>query len=303
MYITLGQDNPIIAVLRLGRNNVPIEDPVRYDANVAQVDWPFGEVACANIPPSQYPRATRLTLSEVTPVTITPQGKPIEVGALPAENVRLLAFGSVPATVTMSMKVVREGDEIPALTSLAWSPGSTQFPGCPSSNALARGLLTGQVEITLSNLVVDGVPVELGQSCRTSRPVNLNVWGAYPYTVIQGGAMGAYDGMRDLTDALMGGSTGPLRSPYYEEFEGKTLAAPTGVDIPPFKDCGVGGDDLSPMVTAMASGPNNPVRINQAALMFTELDPDNLLKCDAIKCPLPGPETPEMPPLPDGETR
>lgn len=303
-YITLGPDNPIIGILRYARFNDPIENPTRYSARVANVDWPFGPVPCATVPVDQY-KKTRIDLSDLTVVTITDDGKPKEVGALPDTTVRLVAFGSIPATATLSMKMVRKNGAIQPWTVATWVTGATNFPGCdgPTANSYFRTLIAGQVQISLSDLVVDGVPVDLGPSCRAAHPADVWLWGVKPYIPLQGGSLGQYEGVVDRNGDPLRGSTGPLDSPYYQELNGKSIPDPRGVDIPPFIGCGSGGDDLSPLVTAMASGPNNPVRVNQGGPMFTPYDPDDLLKCDSpSRCPLPAPAAPEMPPLPDGET-
>jgi hypothetical protein len=111
-------------------------------------------------------------------------------------------------------------------------------------------------------------------------------------------------------DGLHPGSRGPLNDPYYLEDNGREIPASSGLNIPPFANCGTGGEDLSPLVTAMASGPNNPVRVTQSKLVPVGRIPlEDLRMCVGGNpqhgipplCPLPAPEIPEMPPLPDDE--
>src|SRR5699024_4938296 len=150
---------------------------------------------------------------------------------------------------------------------------------------------------SISNLRVDGKRVELGDNCRTAQPVDLELWGEpdeyYPIGSSNGGRLAQYDGW-------FPGTTAPLNSPYYFDDNGREYGPSTGIDIPPFTGCGNNGDDLDPLVTAMASGPNNPLIVEQGPGI--PLDPVGGIDWDDLdRCARPGvcPTVPETPELPD----
>ncbi len=297
MTIEIDENNPIFGVLRYGRWNAPIEDPVGYDGPASFVPWPFDDIPCATVPVEDYPLGQYVP-SDVTFFTVTPEGAVDEVGQLPATRVNLLAFGSIPASVTVNLSMTRNGGQITPWLNQLWQPNPV-IPGCGVAGAAEfyRSVVEGQADMRLSDLVIDGVPVDLGPSCRTQTPVNVSLWGEDGYFALEGGLLGQYDG-------LATGTRIPLVSPQYFEQEGRMIPDSTGLDIPPFVGCGTGGEDLSDVVTAMASGPNNPVRIAQGNPTKVPYDPDNILACDITgACPLPAPAAPAAPPLPDGETR
>ncbi|MEU4350605.1 DUF6801 domain-containing protein [Streptomyces sp. NPDC023838] len=75
---------------------------------------------------------------------------------------------------------------------------------------------------------VNGVPLDVGQRCRTALPFDTVLSGAYNF----------------LTGGVLDGE----------------------ITIPPFAGCGSRGEDLSPLFTAALSGPGNAVRIRQGQL-------------------------------------
>ncbi|GGU39079.1 hypothetical protein [Nocardioides albus] len=301
--------SPIWAALYTFTFNSPIENPTTYKGGCNKFNKtpctpdPFYQPPCATDDPStQWPtRYSHHILYPFKPL----EGGGAEVGILSEDKLNLIAFGSIPATATLTMSVPRVNGKVQPLASHLWErriPGAPT--GCsprPNDIPIVSALVEGKVTLELSDLEVDGVPVELGTKCRTSHPANIYLWGDYgsgSYFPATGGPLAAYEGMHP-------GSRGPLNDPYYYEDNGRTIPPSSGVDIPPFVNCGVGGEDLSPVVTAMASGPNNPVRAIQGPLIFINRIPlENITMCEPHRptvCPLPAPEIPEMPPLPDGE--
>ncbi|MEO3841197.1 DUF6801 domain-containing protein [Streptomyces sp. B22F1] len=78
---------------------------------------------------------------------------------------------------------------------------------------------------------VNGVPLDVGDDCRTSAPLDVVLKGKYPeYRVFTGGTL------RSL------------------------------VTVPPFTGCGTGGEDLDPLFTSTLSGPGNYVELKQSPL-------------------------------------
>lgn len=294
--------------LYFGELNDPLENPTRYLATCNSVRIPhcipdpFYQPSCATEDPAtQWVTSYfRTPLYPLKPL----EGGGAEVGILTKEKINLITFGAIPATATLTISVPRVNGKIQPLMSHSWARSRNR--GCtniPADIPGASALVEGKINIRLSDLTVDGVPVELGPNCRTNRPIDLYLWGdasaGRPYAPGSGGYLAAFDGLHP-------GSRGPLNDPYYFEDNGRTIPASTGIDIPPFANCGTSGDDLSPLVSAMASGPNNPVRALQGGLIaWNRIPLEDLSKCGGSPtrpvCPLPGPEVPPMPPLPDGE--
>ncbi|OUZ10550.1 hypothetical protein BHE97_07275 [Aeromicrobium sp. PE09-221] len=314
MYITNGQDNPIWGGLYFGEYNRPVEDPEMYlpscipSTDVPCVPNPFYQPECATSDPAtqlkgQYQRHRMYPMGPL-------EGGGADVGLLTQMKVNMVAFGSVPATATLTMRSPRISGEVQPFYIHLWDSQVTRStaprrasscdPDFRAPGAQVSSLVEGQIEVTLSDLVVDGVPVDVGPACRTEHAAEIDLWAEFDegyYTAAGGGPLGAYDGLHP-------GSIIPLDHPlYFGAFDGRDIPASAGIDVPAFTGCGTGGDDLSPLVTAMASGPNNPVRAVQGPLIsLNEIPWDDFTRCTQgggqLQCPLPGPETPEMPPLP-----
>lgn len=296
---------PIWAAMYYGEFNTPIDNPTGYigpscTRQVACVADPFYQPSCATEDPSTQWKTSyfRHQMYPIKPI----EGGGAEVGILTEDKINLIAFGTIPATATLTISAPRVHGKVQPLTAHQWS---RQKSGCapqPSDLPKASALVDGKVILQLSDLEVDGVPVDLGPRCRTKHPAELYLWGDFArgnYNANNGGPLGAYDGLHP-------GSQGPLNDPYYRDDNGRTIPPSSGIDIPPFVNCGTSGDDLSPLVSAMASGPNNPVRAVQGQIVaFDRLPLEDLNKCGGSPakplCPLPAPEAPEIPPLPHGE--
>ncbi|PKV88907.1 DUF6801 domain-containing protein [Streptomyces sp. TLI_146] len=82
--------------------------------------------------------------------------------------------------------------------------------------------------LRIHDVRVNGVPLDVGPRCRTARPFDTVLSGAYNF----------------LTGGVLDGE----------------------IAIPPFAGCGSRGEDLSPLFTAALSGPGNAVRIRQGQL-------------------------------------
>lgn len=300
-YITIGGGkSPMFGVFYSPLYNTPIENPTQFLSLCARgrpcVADPFYQPDCATDDIATQERGGFL-LSLMYPVRLLDQG--VEVGFIAQKRVNLAAFGSIPATATITLRSPEVKGHPEPLRILVWD---VKQRGCqadiPLPSQRTHTLALGRAEITLSDLRVDGVPVDLGPRCRTVRPAELELWGGADYTPGGGGLLEAYDGRHE-------GSLAPLSSPYYAQDNGRTIRKSAGIDIPRFTGCGV-KEDLSPLVTAMASGPGNPVRVVQSPI-FPHNDGLNLNELDTIcvneprACPLPGPDVPARPPLPAGE--
>lgn len=313
MYITTGPENPIWGGMFFGLFNYPVESPTTFRPGCTFLEGPpcvpdpFHQPPCATDDPAtqsgmQYQPHLMYALGPIA-------GGGADVGLVTKTKVNLVAFGSIPATATLTLRTPRANGEAQPFKVHIWqSTDAGRVNSCdPSFVPPTSALIEGQVDIYLSELTIDGVPVDVGASCRTERPSDLYLWGDFEsggYTAGTGGPVNAYDGMHP-------GSILPLTSPVYQgAFDGREIPASTGIDVAPFTGCVSGGDDLSSVLTSLASGPNNPVRVVQGPLVAATgtIPFENLTQCvpqigqvPAI-CPLPGPAVPERPPLAGSET-
>jgi hypothetical protein len=121
---------------------------------------------------------------------------------LPPTQATFLAFGFVPATATMHL------DEI----------GTLDLYGVGTTSALKVQFSWAVMRLSISNVKVNGVPLNVGPNCQTVRPVTIELLGRAPGYALQTG--------------------GPLDG---------------NVNIPAFKDCGV-GENLDPLFGTMRHG-------------------------------------------------
>lgn len=301
---------PIWGAMYFGEYNYPIENPTGYRLacnaffKTPCLPDPFYQPPCATDDPATQWMTSyqRHKMYPIKPL----KGGGADVGILTEEKINLVAFGSIPATATLTMSVPRVDGKVRPLQVHSWDRRGQGCAPLPSDLPRTSTVLAGEIVVQLSDLEVDGVPVDLGPRCRTEHPADLYVWGIVTpgdrentYYPGSGGPLAAIDGIHP-------GSLGPLKHPYYYEDNGLTIPPSSGVDIPPFVNCGVGAEDLSPLVTAMASGPNNPVHARQSTIVAAanRIPLEDISMCTPGPipyCPLPAPEIPERPPLPDGE--
>lgn len=318
-FITMGKRNPLWGLLYYAEWNAcgtgrgatwcPPGRPPESHSPSLRVGWPFAtpfmDQCVMTRPEDQTTQYVRSKLVLVTTKRVNDKEKLDKVGDLAPVPVQLVAFGSIPVTATLRMSMVREGGRAKPWVVHVWNP--TGFgPRDPESFCRAaeyyHTLIEGQVNLRLENLRVDGRPVPLGASCRSSQPVDLDLWGEKGYNALAGGMLSQHE------DHPLGeGTVRPLRTPGYPdtrasiyfEDEGRTLPPSKGIDVPPFTGCGV-SEDLDPLVNAMAAGPNNPLRVRQGLPMQSGIDINDIARCDAPdRCPETPSLTPEdMPPLP-----
>ncbi|WGL53036.1 hypothetical protein P5P86_04235 [Nocardioides sp. BP30] len=292
-YIATSPSAPIYFLAYIALGNTPAAKPTSY--SLVYVPDPFNQPACAAS--SSDPAAKLQSLYYRTDLYAAwpPKGGAVP-GAFPPIQVKTVAFGSIPVTATLQLHQTVVDGKLEPLLDQTWAPRNPGDGGgapCDKSfSAPVNSLVTGRVDISLTNLKVDGVPVEVGSSCRTVRPVDISLWGFDGYYPGQGGRLGQYDGAH-------AGSLGKLDSPYYGEQNGTSIPASTGIDVPPFTGCRDGGDDVSPLITAMASGPDNPVAAEQSPINAGNVNLDDLTACatdGSGNCPVPAKNPPAVPP-------
>ncbi|MBM7516290.1 hypothetical protein [Nocardioides nitrophenolicus] len=171
---------------------------------------------------------------------VSPRGSAQDYGWSPPIQVRTIAFGAIPveATLQLSQTVDDDGE----LVGLHFSAVTNREP----ENARTRydpAPLEGTLDVHLRDVKVDGVPVNLGR-CAAPRARLQAVSDALYVSTEGGGDFANYDPGAGGFQAIMGGI-----------FNGV-------VAIPPFGECRTTtGDDIAPLLTAMVSGEDNPVRI------------------------------------------
>ncbi len=185
----------------------------------------------------------------------SPKGAAPQYGAFATKRVTTMAFGSIPVTADVTVRQhydstgtvvpfklawfqsqnqVNPGKEVPGYETYGKSPGSGYFFGPPA-------LITGPVDIEVTNVTVDQVPVDVGSNCHATTDLGLtSPGGFYQSGFPVKNKPGAYQ---------------PL-------LQGKSYLEGT-VDVPAFTGCVAGGQDLSPLLTGTISGPDNPVDVTQ----------------------------------------
>jgi hypothetical protein len=164
-------------------------------------------------------------LYSVTPTwAVSHPGLNPRFGIFPVTHSAVLGFGAIPITADLHLsQLVRRGRIAPLR---AFTKNRTQFPFI-SYPTHVRGF----VELRISNVRVDRVPLNVGPNCRSAVPMKLDLVG---------------------------------KSPAYNLFTGGPLH--DTVTIPRFAGCGTGGDDLDPLLTGMISGPGNGLELHQGNL-------------------------------------
>ncbi|WP_256107166.1 DUF6801 domain-containing protein [Streptomyces sp. ODS05-4] len=155
--------------------------------------------------------------------TLDYRGKP----QFPPARSTFLTFGFMPTTATVELLL--EG-KLEIATDSYFAPDFSQ-PQVTKA--------TGKIRVRLSDVEVNGAPLDVGPACRTVRPMELTLTGR---------------GGQDVNGVPYG---------YTVELGGPLTGT---ADIPPFTDCGAGGEDLDRMLTGALSGPGNFTKMTQGAL-------------------------------------
>jgi hypothetical protein len=155
---------------------------------------------------------------------VTHKGKHPRYGVLPVAHTTVLGFGSIPITASLHLnQVVRNG----TITPITVKTSGLIVPPFKRKPAVVTGLLN----VRVSNVKVDQVPAHVGPNCHTVTPLKLRLVG---------------------------------HPPGYDLFTGGPLSGKQ--TIPPFVGCGIHGDNLDPLLTGMISGPGNLLRMQQGNL-------------------------------------
>lgn len=184
----------------------------------------------------------------------SPAGASQPFGLFPPITVRSVAFGSIPVQATVHLsQSVRDGLIVPfhfaQIISLGAMAEGTMIPGlgpAPASNG--RGAVgvqfpptfTGSLDIRLSDVTVDGVPLAVGDNCAASAGLKMS-----PNT---NGFL--YSGLSEPVKGEPG---------EFKVSDPRKSYLPGNVDIGAFSGCTSGSEGLDPLLTSMISGPDNPI--------------------------------------------
>ncbi|WP_328897490.1 DUF6801 domain-containing protein [Streptomyces sp. NBC_00236] len=165
-------------------------------------------------------------------VVLDYHGKP----QLPPASGTFLTFGFMPTTAVMEMtqippKIDANGIPVPNIK----SDIAINLSDNSSKNIT---VITMDFMLRLRDVEVNGVPMDVGDSCRTSKPFRLSLEGRMTMT-----PEGVIDGYTLVSGGVLTGS----------------------VTIPPFSGCGTAGEDLDSLFTASISGESGYVKQTQGA--------------------------------------
>lgn len=219
---------------------------VGESARARQSFWIPANVATADVVVSAIrnpePGVSVRTISTNNAFFVSPPGSDDNYGDLEPIVVRSLAFGMIPVEVTVHVSQQRGADGTPVPIPLSTTEDALLVDGAYTVRSPGSSIETA-VDVRLSDLEVDGVPVDLGPDCRTAVPADLTLRsGGYELTPQEKvSLMSTREGLETLYLAGIGGRlTGNLT-------------------VPAFVGCTADGEDLSPLLTTAVSGPDNDV--------------------------------------------
>lgn len=185
---------------------------------------------------------TRTATSSINKVYfVSPRGSTRPFGELRPFTVRTMAFGIIPiqATVHLSQQRTASGTPVP----ITLDTTETIYRTNPRTYDLADSSTEADLDVRVSDLRMDGRPIDLGTSCRTVEPAHLT---------LAGNGYAGYSAQQRV-DAL---NTDEFYRTHFSAASGGRLTG--NATMPAFTGCGV-GEDLSELLTNAISGPTNPV--------------------------------------------
>ncbi|MFB9314525.1 hypothetical protein [Nocardioides plantarum] len=209
-------------------------------ANVATAD------VVASAIPNPEPGVNFRILNTNNAFFVSPPGSSHDYGDLAPVVVRSLAFGAIPVQVTVHINQQRNADGTPVPIKLSTQEDQLKTVEGEQQPrwTLYDSSATAKLELRLSDLSIDGQPVPLGPACRPVRASDLVLRGE------------GYTNVATIDRAALTSTVAGLQR-YYAAGGGGRLTG--NVDIPPFAGCRHGTEDLSPLLTATISGPDNPL--------------------------------------------
>lgn len=188
-------------------------------------------------------------------------------------TVQTVAFGAIPVRATMQLEQLRDNDDLPVPLTLRWVTTNYRTPRVvdgATTQEQQHEEVTGQVRVRLTALSVDGV--DLGVNGCLSPPIDLDLQSNPFWTGDPVHDPRTHDPALDIYQGAV--PTFPYDSKAAAEWTaalgegtvGSGGVATGEVDIPAFSRCSTrSGEDISPLVTGVISGPGNPVTVATAA--------------------------------------
>ena len=168
--------------------------------------------------------AHQYLLSSSATWAVTHLGHHPRFGYFPVTHSAVLGFGAIPITADLHLRQVVRNGRITPITVTSKIQQVFPFKTYPTH-------VRGEVDVRITNVRVDRVPLDVGPDCHTSAPMKLDLVGFAPaYSLFTGGPL-----------------SGPLT-------------------IPPFTGCGSNGDNLDPLLNGTIGGPGNRLALRQGNL-------------------------------------
>lgn len=190
---------------------------------------------------------TYTTLFQYDSFFVSPEGSGRPYGDTALIPVRTVAFGSIPATITLQVSQRRDADGLPVPVHL--DAQQVDITGPPALTVLPPVVLDETVSLRVRSLTVDGVDVQLQDTCQTRTSARLRAASeATEYDAANGPAEEQFD----QAHGFFGLSGGTLNGT---------------IDIPAFSGCTTAtGDDVSPLLTSAISSTGNPLSLSIGAV-------------------------------------
>lgn len=198
-----------------------------------------------------------------------------ELTNFPAQPVRLIAFGTLPVEATLHLSLPSDSTGLPRGLRVDTDNFVRTSGG---SQVVTDSVGSGSLVVRISDVKVDGVPLDVGPSCRVAKPAPIKLSGVGTPNFGAGQAVppGTYN-------ALFGG-----------------LLQGT-LTIGSFSGCGNGSENLDPLVNSLGGNITAPVQIVQAQVNANCFNDNPRLALTASSCNrqgvLPYPAGSELPAL------
>lgn len=174
---------------------------------------------------------------------VSPDGAPHNYGLSVPIKVRTVAFGNMPAEAVIQVSQRRDAHGVPIPLEVVTNKYVINF----AESHFLPVSVQDSLAVNLLSLSVDGVDMGVPESgCRTSSLARFDVK-SEPYDVPAGAdEIALFDVKKNFNGNLGGTLYGTI-------------------DIPSFGPCVANGEDISKVLTAMVSGPGNPMSIRVGA--------------------------------------
>jgi hypothetical protein len=225
---------------------------------------------------------------------LSPPGAPAPYGYQGPYTVRTVAFGAIPVEARIELRQPRDAQDLPLPIDLTQTistycsglgPHGTPSQDLQNGEAEVHTTGSGQLDVEITRLTVDGIDVGLRGGCATTQAGTVTITSP-DYNNKDTFKPGEYP----LTE----GNT--LTTPYFSVADGGLLHG--SMDIPAFAGCTtVAGEDLSRLVTATVSGEGNAITLRASGLEGSGFDftKDDCWKTHSCK-PFPDLPIPATPP-------